>query len=230
MNKNLPRHLLTMAIAAAATIIVSCAHPIPTATDSSVDRPDFAKTNLKPTDSKEPMIESNDPSKSNQNPARAKISTAHGDIFLELDWENAPKTCSNFVKLANDGFYNGTTFHRVIPGFMIQGGDPNSRSEDRSKHGMGGPGYTVPEEISGKHSRGAVATARLPDQVNPRKDSSGSQFFICVADSSFLDGEYTVFAKVVSGIEVADKIVAEKRDRKDNPLNRIEMTVTPLAQ
>ncbi|OQW34822.1 MAG: peptidylprolyl isomerase [Nitrospira sp. SG-bin1] len=134
----------------------------------------------------------------------------------------APGHVHNFVTLSRDGFYNGTTFHRVIPGFMIQGGDPNSKSSDRSSHGMGGPGYKVKAEFnSTPHKRGIVSMARANDP-----DSAGSQFFICVADANFLDWQYTVFGEVVSGMEVADKIVSMKRDGRDNPLERAEMTVT----
>jgi peptidyl-prolyl cis-trans isomerase B (cyclophilin B) len=133
---------------------------------------------------------------------------------------------ANFVKLAKQGFYNGTTFHRVIPNFMIQGGDPNSKSEDRSTHGTGGPGYTVEAEIKRDHARGTVATARLGDQVNPEKRSSGSQFFINVKDNGFLNGGYTVFGNVIAGMDVADKIANVPRDERDNPNDRVEMKVT----
>lgn len=153
------------------------------------------------------------------------ISTKFGEIVIEPDVGSAPLTCGNFLKLAGEGFYDKTTFHRVIPGFMIQGGDPNSKSEDRSQHGRGGPGYTIAAEIKKPHIRGSVATARMGDQVNPKKESSGSQFFINVKDNSFLDGNYTVFGRVIKGMDVADKIVATPRDRADNPLERVEMTV-----
>jgi peptidyl-prolyl cis-trans isomerase B (cyclophilin B) len=145
-----------------------------------------------------------------------------GEIVLRFFQDVAPGHVNNFVKLSRDGFYNGTTFHRVIPGFMIQGGDPNSKNSDRSSHGMGGPGYKVKAEFNSKpHKRGIVSMARANDP-----DSAGSQFFICVADANFLDWQYTVFGEVVSGMEVADKIVSMKRDGRDNPLERAEMTVT----
>lgn len=145
-----------------------------------------------------------------------------GEIVLRFFQEVAPGHVNNFVKLSRDGFYNGTTFHRVIPGFMIQGGDPNSKNSDRSSHGMGGPGYKVKAEFNSRpHKRGIVSMARANDP-----DSAGSQFFICVADANFLDWQYTVFGEVVSGMEVADKIVSMKRDGRDNPLERAEMTVT----
>jgi peptidyl-prolyl cis-trans isomerase B (cyclophilin B) len=147
---------------------------------------------------------------------------AWGEIHLKLFQDVAPNHVQNMVKLAKEKFYDGTTFHRVIPNFMIQGGDPNSKDEDRSRHGMGGPGYRVNAEFSSKpHKRGTLSMARSQDP-----NSAGSQFFICVADSSFLDGQYTVFGEVVSGMEVVDRIVNAKRDGNDNPLDRIEMTMS----
>ncbi len=147
---------------------------------------------------------------------------ALGDIVLKFFPDVAPGHVKNFTDLAKKGFYNGTTFHRVIPGFMIQGGDPNSKNPDRSMHGMGGPGHKVKAEFNSKpHKRGIVSMARSNDP-----DSAGSQFFICVADANFLDWQYTVFAEVVTGMEVADKVVGMKRDGNDNPFERVEMTVT----
>ena len=147
---------------------------------------------------------------------------ALGDIVLRFFPDVAPGHVKNFTDLAKKGFYNGTTFHRVIPGFMIQGGDPNSKNPDRSMHGMGGPGHKVKAEFNSKpHKRGIVSMARSNDP-----DSAGSQFFICVADANFLDWQYTVFGEVVSGMDVADKVVGMKRDGNDNPLERVEMTVT----
>jgi peptidyl-prolyl cis-trans isomerase B (cyclophilin B) len=147
---------------------------------------------------------------------------AWGDIVLRFFPDVAPNHVTNFVKLANEKFYDGTTFHRVIPGFMIQGGDPNSKGQDRGSHGMGGPGYKVKAEFNSKpHKRGILSMARANDP-----DSAGSQFFICVADANFLDWQYTVFGEVVSGLEIVDRVVAAKRDGRDNPLERIEMTVS----
>jgi peptidyl-prolyl cis-trans isomerase B (cyclophilin B) len=145
-----------------------------------------------------------------------------GDIQLKFFPDVAPNHVQNMVKLAKDKCYDGTTFHRVIPGFMIQGGDPNSKDPDRSRHGMGGPGHRVNAEFSQRpHKRGALSMARSQDP-----NSAGSQFFICVADSSFLDGQYTVFGEVVSGMETVDRIVNAQRDGNDNPLERIEMTMS----
>ncbi len=145
-----------------------------------------------------------------------------GDIVLKFYPTVAPNHVSNFCTLASEQFYNGTTFHRVIPGFMIQGGDPNSKQADRSTHGTGGPGFRLKAEFSNTpHKRGVLSMARAQDP-----DSAGSQFFICVADSSFLDGQYTAFGEVVSGMDVVDRVVNVPRDTRDNPNERIEMTVT----
>ena len=145
-----------------------------------------------------------------------------GDIVLRFYPDVAPNHVKNFVTLAKDKFYDGCTFHRVIPGFMIQGGDPNSKKPDRSLHGMGGPGHHVAAEFNSKpHKRGVLSMARSNDP-----NSAGSQFFICVADANFLDWKYTAFGEVVNGMEIADKIVNVKRDGRDNPLERVEMTVT----
>lgn len=154
---------------------------------------------------------------------RAIIKTKFGDIEIKLYPDVAPKHVENFIKLTKDGFYNGTIFHRVIPGFMIQGGDPNTKdSLKKEMFGQGGPGYTVKAEFSDlPHKRGIVSMARASDP-----DSAGSQFFIVVEDSRFLDRKYTVFGEVTKGIGVADKIVNLPRDERDNPKDRIEMTVT----
>jgi len=152
---------------------------------------------------------------------KAIIETKFGNITLKFFPDVAPGHVKNFIDLAKKGFYDGTTFHRVIPGFMIQGGDPNSKDPNKSKHGQGGPGYTIKAEFNDKpHKRGTLSMAR---SQNP--DSAGSQFFICVKDSSFLNKQYTVFGEVESGIEVVDKIVSQPRDPNDNPNDRIEMKV-----
>jgi cyclophilin family peptidyl-prolyl cis-trans isomerase len=151
------------------------------------------------------------------------IETKFGSIELELLPDKAPGHVKNFLDLAGKGFYDKTTFHRVIPGFMIQGGDPNTKDPKapRGNHGTGGPGYTIKAEFNDvPHKRGVLSMARA---ASP--DSAGCQFFICVKDSPFLDKQYTAFGRVVNGMDVADKIVAEPRDGKDNPNERIEMTV-----
>lgn len=151
----------------------------------------------------------------------AVIETKFGSITLKFFPDVAPGHVQNFIDLAKKGFYDGTTFHRVIPGFMIQGGDPNSKNPDKRTHGMGGPGYTIKAEFNNKpHKRGILSMARA---ANP--DSAGSQFFICVKDSPFLDKQYTVFGEVTSGMDVVDKIVSQPRDQNDNPNDRIEMKV-----
>jgi len=153
---------------------------------------------------------------------KAVIKTKFGEIVLKFFPDVAPNHVNNFIELAKKGFYDGTIFHRVIPGFMIQGGDPKSKDHNKAAHGTGGPGYTVKAEFNKKsHKRGILSMARSADP-----DSAGSQFFICVADAPFLDGQYTVFGEVEKGMDVADKIVAQPRDRRDNPDERVEMTVT----
>lgn len=154
----------------------------------------------------------------------AVIETKFGNIVLEFLPKIAPKTVENFQKLAKSGFYDKTTFHRVIPGFMIQGGDPNTKKDDRSSHGMGGPGYQIAAEFSAeKHVRGIVSMARSSDP-----NSAGSQFFIMVSPATHLDGQYTAFARVKEGMEAVDKIVAAPRDRNDNPLEKVEMKKVTL--
>jgi cyclophilin family peptidyl-prolyl cis-trans isomerase len=152
------------------------------------------------------------------------IQTRLGDIEIELYPGSAPDHAANFLKLVDQEFYVGTTFHRVIPGFVIQGGDPLSKDQDRSNDGTGGPGYTVAAEIKLPHVYGSVAAARMGDQVNPERRSSGSQFFICLKALPSLDqGGYTVFGQVVQGMEVAEKIAAVSRDARDNPLQAVIM-------
>jgi len=130
---------------------------------------------------------------------RVMITTEHGKIVIDLFEDDAPGHAENFKKLARKGFYNGITFHRVIPGFMAQGGDPDAT-------GSGGPGYTQPAEIKRKHVRGSLAAARQGDRVNPEKKSSGSQFYICFKATPFLDGSYTVFGQVVEGMDAVDRL------------------------
>ena len=151
----------------------------------------------------------------------AVIETKFGKIEIQFFKDKAPGHVKNFKDLAKKGFYDGTIFHRVIPGFMIQGGDPNTKSDDRSNHGMGGPGYSIKAEFNDTpHKRGILSMARSSDP-----NSAGSQFYIVVKDSAFLDGKFTAFGKVLSGMTVADQIVNAPRDRKDNPNERIEMKV-----
>ncbi len=149
----------------------------------------------------------------------AIIETNLGTIAFKLLPDLAPETVRNFEKLARDGFYNSTLFHRVIPGFMIQGGDPNTKSGNKNTWGTGGPGHTIKAEFSSRsHHRGIVSMARSQDP-----NSAGSQFFIVTTDSTFLDRQYTVFGEVIEGMDVADKIVNLQRDRNDCPLEEAKM-------
>jgi cyclophilin family peptidyl-prolyl cis-trans isomerase len=144
----------------------------------------------------------------------AVLQTNLGNIVVEFLEDKAPGHVKNFKDLAQKGFYDGTQFHRVIPGFMIQGGDPNTKSGPRSTHGTGGPGYQIKAEFNDTpHERGILSMARSSDP-----NSAGSQFFIMVAKSTHLDGQYSAFGRVLEGMDVVDKIVALRRDPRDNPL------------
>ena len=156
---------------------------------------------------------------------KAIVNTNLGNIQFELLADIAPETVRNFIKLAKSGFYDGTLFHRVIPKFMIQGGDPNTKESDKSTWGTGGPGYNIKAEFSSRsHLRGIVSMARSSDP-----DSAGSQFFVVTSDSTFLDREYTVFGEVVDGMEVADKIVNLPRDGNDCPLQEAKMLQVSIS-
>ncbi|KKQ82136.1 MAG: Peptidyl-prolyl cis-trans isomerase [Parcubacteria group bacterium GW2011_GWF2_38_76] len=148
---------------------------------------------------------------------QATMKTNMGDIVLELYKDKAPVTVENFVKLANEGFYNGTKFHRVIKDFMIQGGDPNSKLEDWSTHGMGGPGYQFQDEINDvKLVAGVLAMA------NSGPNTNGSQFFIVTAESTpWLDGRHTAFGRVVGGMDIVNKIEAVKVGANDHPVDDV---------
>ena len=149
----------------------------------------------------------------------AILKTSLGTIVFRFYEKDAPKHVANFKKLASSGFYDGTTFHRVIPGFMIQGGDPNSKDADRTNDGLGGSGSNVPAEFNAnKHLRGTVSMARAQDP-----NSASSQFFICVKPTPFLDGQYSVFGQVIEGMDVVDKIVNVPRDARDNPIDKVVM-------
>ncbi|MBN1592529.1 MAG: peptidylprolyl isomerase [Candidatus Coatesbacteria bacterium] len=162
----------------------------------------------------------------NAAPEIAEIETKFGNIRVEFYPNVAPKTVENFKKLAQSGFYSGTTFHRVIPGFVIQGGDPNSKDDDRSNDGRGGPGWTIKAEFNNvKHERGILSMAR-----GPHPDSAGSQFFICLGSLPNLDHKYTVFGKVIDGMDVVDKIAAQKTDANDNPIDPVPMKVTLMEK
>jgi peptidyl-prolyl cis-trans isomerase B (cyclophilin B) len=156
----------------------------------------------------------------------AIIKTSFGNIKFNLMSDIAPETVRNFSQLAKSGFYNGTLFHRIIPGFMIQGGDPNTKNSDKSTWGQGGPGYNLKAEFNSRsHLRGIVSMARATDP-----DSAGSQFFIVTSDSTFLDRQYTVFGEVVEGMEVADKIVNLPRDGNDCPKQEAKMLEVTISE
>jgi len=165
----------------------------------------------------------------------AVISTKYGDMIVEFFPDVAPMHVESFVALANEKYFDGTTFHRVIPDFVIQGGDPNSKLENRSLHGTGGRAgkffgigdendsstWLIPQEFNSiAHEKGVLSMARTNDP-----NSASSQFFVCHGDPSFLDNNYTVFGKVIQGLEVIDSIANVEKDMNDNPLEKIEMTV-----
>ena len=156
----------------------------------------------------------------------AIIKTSFGNIKFKLVPDIAPETVRNFSQLTKSGFYDGTLFHRIIPGFMIQGGDPNTKNPDKSTWGQGGPGYNLKAEFNSRsHLRGIVSMARATDP-----DSAGSQFFIVTSDSTFLDRQYTVFGEVVEGMEVVDKIVNLPRDSNDCPKQEAKMLEVTISE
>ena len=153
------------------------------------------------------------------------LTTQFGEIHLVL-FDDTPKHKQNFLKLVSEGFYEGSTFHRVINNFMIQGGDPESKpGGNEQKIGLGGPGYTIPAEIVSKysHDKGVLAAGRQPDRINPEFNSSGSHFYIVQNEKGahHLDKTYTIFGKVVKGLEVVDKIAEQPVGRGSRPLERI---------
>ncbi len=156
------------------------------------------------------------------------IKTTYGDMIVLLS-DNAPLHKANFIKLAKSGFYDSTTFHRVIDGFMIQGGDTLSKDKNPTNDGMGNMGYTIPAELSTglKHKKGAIAAARIGDQANPQRASNGSQFYIVLEDNgaNHLDGQYSVFGQVMDGFDVMRKIVNQQTDNRNRPLENVYMTM-----
>lgn len=157
------------------------------------------------------------------------VAGAERTVVIRLDRETAPKTCDNFVKLCREGFYDGVAFHRVIPNYIVQGGDPLTRDPaERGKWGTGGPGYTLPAELGGQHVRGAIAASRLGDAVNPERVSSGSQFYVVLRDIKPLDGQYTVFGKILSGLEAFDEIAGAPADEKQVPTADISIIGTKV--
>ena len=150
----------------------------------------------------------------------AIVKTSEGTMVLEFFPDVAPGHVANFKKLAKKGFYDGTCFHRVMKGFMIQGGDPNTKNEAaKQTWGMGGPGYTIKAEFNAKHhARGVLSMARTSDP-----DSAGSQFFICHGDAGFLDGQYTVFGQLIKGDDVLEKIATTATEPPDRPVKRVNV-------
>jgi cyclophilin family peptidyl-prolyl cis-trans isomerase len=140
---------------------------------------------------------------------------------LEFDPGAAPATVENFKKLARKGFYKGCAIHRSFPHLLVQMGDPLSKDKDRHKVGTGGPGYSLQPEIRRKHTKGAVAAARLPDKINPARVSNGSQFFICLDAMPSYDGQYTVFGDVLWGLDTLDALSEHPTDSNDYPVERI---------
>jgi len=149
------------------------------------------------------------------------LETNYGTIEIKLYDDDAPIHSANFRKLATEGFFDSLQFHRIIPGFVIQGGDPNTKTKNKVSYGEGGPGYTLAAEISKQHLRGSVGMARQGDGVNPQRRSNGSQFYICVQNLPSLDDKYTVFGEVVKGMDVVDKISQLPRDERDVPVSPV---------
>jgi len=156
------------------------------------------------------------------------VRTTLGDMTFEFWPDVAPKTVDNFLKLSREGFYNGTAFHRVIKGFMIQGGCPKSKTGANGMPGTGGPGYQIKAEFNNRsHQKGVLSMARSQDV-----DSAGSQFFICHGDASFLNNKYTAFGKLIKGEDVLDKIAAIPctGPERSSPTERVEITGVELIQ
>ncbi len=165
----------------------------------------------------------------NDNPKKEyliTISTKFGEMKAIL-FDDTPQHKMNFIALAQEGFYDSTTFHRIIDNFMIQGGDPNSKDDNPTNDGQGGPNFRIPAEIAHRHNRGALAAARQSDFVNPKRMSSGSQFYIVENHDGtpHLDGQYSVFGQVISGLEVIDSIAAQPQGQQNRPVDNIYMTI-----
>jgi len=158
-----------------------------------------------------------------------KMETSMGIIIIDLFEAEAPLHAANYRKLAEEGALEGIYFHRVIPGFVVQGGDPLTRdNDDKSDDGTGGIGERIPAEIGQPHLRGALGAART-GYNNPEKLSSGSQFYFCLSRLAQLDGNYTVFGKVVDGMDVVDNIAKLERDPNDNPLEKVTILKTSMV-
>lgn len=160
---------------------------------------------------------------------RVLVKTDAGDMTIEFLHDKAPGHVANFVKLVGEGFYNGTRFHRVIPGFMIQGGDPNTKEGAKNSWGTGGPGYQIKNEFNDvHHERGVFSMARSQDP-----DSAGSQFFLCHGEAGFLDGQYTAFARLVDGFEALDAIAGgecEKGGEGSSPIEPVQVQTMTVIE
>lgn len=197
----------TLKAAAAAALMVSLAFAV----HAQFGLPPLKEITVTPEESKKMAV------------TKAVIETKFGSITLRFFPDVAPGHVKNFLELARKGFYDGTTFHRVIQGFMIQGGDPLSKDKTKPATGVGMPGYRIKAEFNTrKHKRGTLSMARMS---MPDTATAGSQFFICVADVPALDGQYTVFGEVVAGMAVVDKIVAAQQPGTERPRERVEMRI-----
>ena len=186
-----------------------------------------------------PALSAPSPEQPDQPPTQEQpmviLKTTLGDITIKLFPDKAPVTVANFLAYVDSGHYNGTIFHRVIDGFMIQAGDPLTKdANNKPRFGTGGPDYTIPAEFvpAHNHKKGALAAARRGDAVNPYKESSGSQFYIVQDERNCaqLDGEYTVFGETIEGLDVIDKIASVETDRRDCPLQDVKIVTIKLAE
>ena len=214
---------VTLALVAGLSYLGGSASPKP----SEVKLDPYAKEDItKPLTSEEQAI--NKPPIANTMNRIAVLETTEGTVEIELFEDIMPVTTANFAKLVSEGFYDGVKFHRVIPNFMIQGGDPLTKEADTSRWGTGGPGYAIKDEFVSNplltNTRGTIAMA------NSGPNTGGSQFFINVADNTFLDGKHPVFGRVISGMDIVDKIVHVERNERDMPLKPISITKAALRE
>lgn len=200
-------------------ILGACANPQNDHVEGTVSTAPASDTVVEPVAAEPEVLEEEPMSVEQLENTVVDLNTSKGTISIKFFPDIAPNHVRNFVQLAKEGFYDGTKFHRVIPGFMIQGGDPNTKSGNPATWGTGGSGRNIDAEFSKTpHRRGIVSMAR---SANP--NSASSQFFIVVADSNFLDNEYSVFGEVISGMEVADEIVNAPRNAQDRPNDPVEI-------
>ena len=227
INKKLSVGLVLVVVFTAIIVMVFQQNKIIPATTTTVEDLYGTSTSLSGLDlppssleAKNSYSQSNSVSNPMTNP-HIIMTTTLGSIEIELFRDQTPNTAANFLKLAQEGFYDGTLFHRVIPGFMVQGGDPLTKSDPTNWdiHGTGGPGYRFADEI-GPDNRNSIGTISM---ANAGPNTNGSQFFINVADNNFLDTKHTVFGRVVSGMEVVQKIINVKTNERDHPLEDVKI-------